>query len=96
MSAHPSFTSIFCQSEELMEAVVLPMKYKDRFTNLGIKAPKGKKWRTLLLPSDIPVRCAALRPSWDWQNTVGSCLCCADRGMLLEACSIAARADVYW
>merc|ERR1740117_1778074 len=24
-----------------MEAVVLPMKYKDRFTNLGIKAPKG-------------------------------------------------------
>jgi len=29
------------QIEELMEAVVLPMKYKDRFTNLGIKAPKG-------------------------------------------------------
>jgi 26S proteasome regulatory subunit T5 len=29
------------QIEELMEAVVLPMKYKDRFTNLGIKPPKG-------------------------------------------------------
>merc|ERR1712028_147872 len=29
------------QIEDLMEAVVLPMKYKDRFTNLGIKAPKG-------------------------------------------------------
>merc|ERR1711907_468776 len=29
------------QIEELMEAVVLPMKYKDRFTSLGIKPPKG-------------------------------------------------------
>merc|ERR1712166_682812 len=29
------------QIEELVEAVVLPMKYKDRFTNLGIKAPNG-------------------------------------------------------
>jgi len=29
------------QIEELMEAVVLPMKYKDRFTNLGIRPPKG-------------------------------------------------------
>merc|ERR1711998_733407 len=29
------------QIEELMEAVVLPMKFKDRFTSLGIKPPKG-------------------------------------------------------
>jgi len=29
------------QIEELMEAVVLPMKYKDRFVSLGIKPPKG-------------------------------------------------------
>lgn len=29
------------QIEELMEAVVLPIKHKDKFNNLGIKAPKG-------------------------------------------------------
>lgn len=30
------------QIQELIEAVVLPMTHKDRFTNLGIQPPKGK------------------------------------------------------
>ena len=30
------------QIEELVEAVVLPMKHPERFKSLGIKPPKGK------------------------------------------------------
>lgn len=29
------------QIQELVEAVVLPVTHKERFTNLGIKPPKG-------------------------------------------------------
>jgi 26S proteasome regulatory subunit T5 len=31
------------QIEELVEAIVLPMSHGERFKNLGIKPPKGKK-----------------------------------------------------
>lgn len=31
------------QIEELVEAVVLPMKHPERFQALGIKPPKGKQ-----------------------------------------------------
>lgn len=34
------------QIEELVEAVVWPMKEAERFKKIGIKAPKGKTWRS--------------------------------------------------
>lgn len=32
------------QIQELVEAIVLPIQHKDRFTKLGIKPPKGVLW----------------------------------------------------
>ena len=36
------------QIEELVEAIVWPMKEADRFKKIGIKAPKGR-WSSYLL-----------------------------------------------
>jgi ATP-dependent Zn protease len=55
------------QIEELVEAVVWPMKEAERFKKIGIKAPKGKNtiecWRTES-QADNRYRCADVRSSW--------------------------------
>ena len=58
------------QIEELVEAIVLPMTQKERFTKLGIRPPKG-----LLMHG----------PPRHRQNSDGSRLCGADQGHFLEA-----------
>lgn len=37
------------QIEELVEAIVLPMTHPDKFKNLGIRPPKGKEYRPIII-----------------------------------------------
>lgn len=58
------------QIEELVEAVVWPMKEAERFKKIGIKAPKGKEyafkiWR-IESQADKHYRRSDVRPSWYW------------------------------
>ena len=57
------------QIEELVEAVVWPMKEAERFKKIGIKAPKGKNTledRRTESQADNHDRRSDVRPSWYW------------------------------
>jgi ATP-dependent 26S proteasome regulatory subunit len=57
------------QIEELVEAVVWPMKEAERFKKIGIKAPKGIAERSLLVTCGLhPRRCSHVRPARYWKN----------------------------
>jgi ATP-dependent 26S proteasome regulatory subunit len=70
------------QIEELVEAIVWPMKEADRFKKIGIKAPKGKqccvgptsRWFFV----DFTCRRADVRTSGYRKDSPGSSLCRAD------------------
>lgn len=78
------------QIEELVEAVVWPMQEADRFKKIGIKAPKGmdfitllpqlcpfvaRQWRSSISTiADAIFRSTHVRPSWYWQNPPRPCL----------------------
>ena len=89
------------QIEELVEAVVWPMKEADRFKKIGIKAPKG----TLLLPfPTFPApstnlsslsRRTNVRPSRHWQNPSRPCLRCPNRCYLPQTRRPPARPNVH-
>ena len=67
------------QIEELVEAIVWPMKEADRFKKIGIKAPKGMIFVTLFLYLILIIfRCTYVRPSRNWKDPPSSGLCCAD------------------
>lgn len=68
------------QIEELVEAVVWPMKEAERFKKIGIKAPKGMTIEPCLDRQELltPVRCFDVWPSWYRQNTTCASLCCSD------------------
>ena len=97
------------QIEELVEAVVWPMKEAERFKKIGIKAPKGKQHllpsafrlppdsctRTTILMLRLRHRSAHVRPPWNRQNPPGSCLCRPDRRYLPQARRPSARANVH-
>jgi hypothetical protein len=88
------------QIEELVEAVVWPMKEAERFKKIGIKAPKGKDIENEViitkLQANIYRRRSYVRPSWYWQDTTRPCLRCANRRHFPQACRTSARADVHW
>ena len=66
------------QIEELVEAVVWPMKEAERFKKIGIKAPKGTA-KTLNPEARADnVRGFDVRSSWDWQDTARSRMCGPD------------------
>lgn len=69
------------QIEELVEAVVWPMKEAERFKKIGIKAPKGKiepfLTRLYSYYGYLHVnlfRSTDVRPSWYRQNAIGASL----------------------
>jgi len=87
------------QIEELVEAVVWPMKEAERFKKIGIKAPKGKdneiEIRARESHADKYIRCSHVRPSWYWQDVACPCLRRANRRYLPQTCWPSARANVY-
>jgi len=69
------------QIEELVEAVVWPMKEADRFKKIGIKAPKGEVHMLSKLSSwtlMLQFRRFDVRPSRYWQNPSRSSLRLSD------------------
>lgn len=92
------------QIEELVEAIVWPMKEAERFKKIGIKAPKGE-W-TAGAPAASPhhyalltrrqCRRAYVRTSWNRKDVAGQSLCRPDRRDIPQACRPAAGTDVYW
>lgn len=68
------------QIEELVEAIVWPMKEAERFKKIGIKAPKGMPlfWTNFHPATDVHFRCANVRPPWYWQDVACKSLCCSN------------------
>jgi 26S proteasome regulatory subunit T5 len=55
------------QIEELVEAIVWPMKQADKFKKVGIRAPKGIYCRTSKIRlTNFVTRCFDVRSSWYW------------------------------
>ena len=85
------------QMDELVEAVVWPMKEAERFTRIGIKAPKGSSFPSqpvfLWLTS---IRCTHVWPSRDGQNPSRPCLRSRNKRHLPQTRWSSTRADVYW
>jgi ATP-dependent 26S proteasome regulatory subunit len=83
------------QIEELVEAVVWPMKEAERFKKIGIKAPKGRSPLSagpFLLTSS---RCSHVRTPRHRQNPPSSRLRRSNRCHLPQARWSATRPDVY-
>jgi 26S proteasome regulatory subunit T5 len=87
------------QIEELVEAVVWPMKEAERFKKIGIKAPKGLSMSTPYsdaLPLTCPSRCPHVRPTRYWQDTARPCLRRPNRCHFPQARRSSARPNVHW
>ena len=90
------------QIEELVEAVVWPMKEAERFKKIGIKAPKGMFYdgnsynRLKSLVLTYANRCTDVRSPRHRQNTSRKSLCCTDRSYIPQACGSTTRTDVHW
>jgi hypothetical protein len=70
------------QIEELVEAVVWPMQQADRFKKIGIKAPKGRSFETILMKctdANAMFRSSNVWTSWYRKNPSRSCLCRSNR-----------------
>lgn len=84
------------QIEELVEAVVWPMKEAERFKKIGIKAPKGMdlhfgQYCLLLTPN----RCSDVRTSRHRQDPPRSCMCRPNRRHLPQAGRPTTCTDVH-
>lgn len=86
------------QIEELVEAVVWPMKEAERFQKIGIKAPKGMLWydHSLHLILTLPLRCSDVRTSWYGQDSACSCLRCSNECHFPQTRRSSTCSDVYW
>jgi 26S proteasome regulatory subunit T5 len=84
------------QIEELVEAVVWPMKEAERFKKIGIKAPKGKCHAGDTKPMLICRRCSDVWPSRYRQDTAGASLRRPNQRHLPQARRPPACADVHW
>lgn len=84
------------QIEELVEAVVWPMKEAERFKKIGIKAPKGMHtlhiYHSTWLTRD---RCADVRPSRYRQDPSRPSMRCADRRHIPQARGPTTCANVH-
>lgn len=92
------------QIEELVEAIVWPMKEAERFKKIGIKAPKGTSthmshsiacWLLSGILTCCHCRCTDVRASRNWQDAVGESMRCSDRRNLPQAGRSTARSDVH-
>jgi hypothetical protein len=87
------------QIDELIEAIVWPMKEAERFKRIGIKAPKGKALEFALLVeinANVRFRCSHVRPAGYGQDAACQGLRRANGRDLPQACGASAGADVYW
>lgn len=85
------------QIEELVEAVVWPMKEAERFKKIGIKAPKGELLAYMLYPTLAnSFRCTDVRPSRYWQDPPRPSMRSTNRRHLSQARGTTTRADVHW
>jgi 26S proteasome regulatory subunit T5 len=67
------------QIEELVEAVVWPMKEAERFKKIGIKAPKGTALIPLSAKAMLTIRrCFDVRPSWYRKDSPSTSLRCTN------------------
>jgi hypothetical protein len=84
------------QIEELVEAVVWPMKEAERFKKIGIKAPKGtQSWHLCRIVMLIWQRCANVRAPGYGKDSSRPSVCSANRRYLPETRRTTTRADVY-
>lgn len=87
------------QIEELVEAVVWPMKEAERFTKIGIKAPKGtsfnEKSEDYIGETNIIDRRINVRPTRHRQNSPRTSLRRANRSHLPETRRSPASPDVH-
>lgn len=86
------------QIEELVEAVVWPMKEAERFKKIGIKAPKGVYsmfLKNLPSVSNNICRCAYVRSSGNWQDLARASMRSSDRCHLPQTCWPSARTNVH-
>lgn len=69
------------QIEELVEAVVMPMKEAERFKKIGIKPPKGMEPNNHLIGYSTKrnYRSPDVRSSRNWEDTSCSCLRCPEQ-----------------
>ena len=87
------------QIEELVEAVVWPMKEAERFKKIGIKAPKGtmpsRNFLVSIYQLTQPLRCPDVRPAGYRQNSPCSSLCRPNRCYIPETCWTSTRPNVH-
>lgn len=84
------------QIEELVEAVVWPMKEAERFKKIGIKAPKGIAELFQVGAKTDSHRCSDVRPARHWQDATCSRLCCPDRSDIPKTGRTTACTNVHW
>ena len=94
------------QIEELVEAVVWPMKEAERFKKIGIKAPKGIALipflashpihRANILTQHLSYRCTYVRPPRYRQNPPRARLRRPNRSHLPQARRAPTRTNVHW
>ena len=84
------------QIEELVEAIVWPMKEAERFKKIGIKAPKGIFLHSVMMRSSDKLRCTYVWTPWYWQNSPCACLCSPNRCYLPKTRRSSARTNVHW
>lgn len=85
------------QIEELVEAVVWPMKEAERFKKIGIKAPKGMHYRILQSDGRLAdrLRCSDVRPSRYRKDASCSSMRRSDKCYILEAGRTTTSTNVY-
>jgi 26S proteasome regulatory subunit T5 len=85
------------QIEELVEAIVWPMKEAERFKKIGIKAPKGMQLQQRIKSAILTIsRCAYVRTSWHWKDPSRPSLRCPNRCHLSKARWSSTRTNVHW
>ena len=83
------------QIEELVEAVVWPMKEAERFKKIGIKAPKGMSFRSTYITTNI-IRCVDVWSSRNRKDPSRQSLCSSDKRYLPQTCWTTTCTDVHW
>jgi hypothetical protein len=85
------------QIEELVEAIVWPMKEAERFKKIGIKAPKGMQLQRHIKSAILTIsRCAYVRTSWYWKDPSRPSLRRPNRRHLPETRWSSTCTNVHW
>lgn len=89
------------QIEELVEAIVLPMKHAEKFKTLGIRPPKGCLMYGPPGSSVMGYSTSPFHPQQfvstnrNWEDAFGPCLCSTDQRVLPQTRRTLTCADVH-